>query len=379
MTMNLLPSRSVCRHIWKQLDAGAVRLAPPQKALLRQHMGDLCRLAGSSRMPHAARVVASAALRATRCRAAIDPAELSPSRRVEIQWPGVAEQIRLELRREAGDCASLSPQTAHAYARLRTEDAEFLQLHASELRELWKPVRHPSAESVALDAAVRALSAFKPGLHRWGTSDPDTARWQWIRMKVTYALRELANCEPRVRNGFLDFQRLHGHAPSLPQLCAFAGLTPREVLSVWAEVAAELELHGNRDPILASLPLPEPDSPSEGDETLQSHERVRRVLKQLSPFEASLLILRFVAERSDAEILGFIHRVRRQAARSVPVATLQAALDKFAGTTEPGLSAPWDHRLLSIQTPGQLRVLIHRAGGRFKHLFLKDNADGPTE
>lgn len=239
----------------------------------------------------------------------------------------------------------------------------------------------PESESVALEALVRAVVTFRSPSR--SKEKRGKALFTWIRRKINYALLNLACQYPfrEVRDAFVEFDRRFGHKPTLQELCRFSrtmtrrvkgrrvkgrAFGPRQVLNVWEQVAAELELTSETDTVMKSL-LDEVKQGQLGAVTItaESSYMARQVLARLRPEDACLIILKDYCRFTEEKILRFLTRARSAALRFASHDKMEERLERFIQTKLDGLSAPWDANLLKIKKRGQLATRLHRARKRF--------------
>ncbi len=238
----------------------------------------------------------------------------------------------------------------------------------------------PESEAVALEALVRAVVTFRSPSR--SEEQRRKALFSWIQKKINYALLNLATQYPftEVRDAFVEFERRFGYKPTLRELCRFSrtrtrrvkgrrvktrSFGPRQVLNVWEQVAAELELTSETDTVMKSL-LDEVKQGQLGVVTIpaESSYMARQVLARMRPDDACLIILKDHCCFTEEGIIWFLKRARVAASRFTSYDEMQERLDRFVESKLDGLAAPWDAKLLKIKKRGQLATRLHRARKR---------------
>jgi len=235
------------------------------------------------------------------------------------------------------------------------------------------------AEDATIDALSRAIESFNPSIKRKCQKnvrelvakvfDPITPRrsralaplFAWIRLHVNYAILNVRAKHPYsdVRDAVLGFRRTKGELPTLPELRWFSGLSTPQILNVWLKVAKELGISPAIDPILPFLDSFVLSSQASTHEECQWHGLVRRVLKKLKPVDASVLLLFYVCQYSEQQVVEFF-RGLMNLQKLTRDKTIELFED-FAKANHTGMHAPWDDRLLRYSRIGPLRTALNRA------------------
>ena len=194
----------------------------------------------------------------------------------------------------------------------------------------------------------------------------------WVCEKVEFELLNLSALYNRgkVRDAFIRFVEKFGHHPTIKELAKFAKLNPHLIANVIHEVVEELGLCPKNNLLFKSLlDLMGMDPASAPPEQSARVERVDKVLKQMRPSDACLIVLKHTCECSEQEILSMIKELRKVCFRRRDADAVCACLDAFTKRHGFDIKLPWDVDLLEIKSRGRLAVRLCRARVRFAELL----------
>lgn len=249
--------------------------------------------------------------------------------------------------------------------RLKPEHEALLKRFARFARWRAKRTKLPQSEAVALEALIRAVVVFRSRYRI--ESKRLRALFRWVRLKIEFALRNLAAEYPAsaVRDAFINFELRFGYKPTLRELAKFGGFNPRHILNVWKEVAEELHLTPDTDTVMRSLVEELADwLRPQVESNTELSLRVRQVLARLPAADACLLTLKYLCHYTEEEILGFLWFACYGNISPPTQDEGEALLDQFVGAKIHDLAVPWDPELLKIRTRGHLAIRLYRARRR---------------
>jgi hypothetical protein len=271
-----------------------------------------------------------------------------------------------------------TPAVSRYYRFLKPHHIPLLEELVPQVLLMVRGSALPGADAPALDALVEALITFVPALGAAPAEVRPGDVISWVRTKVKYALRTHAKGFrlQRVRAEYLRLLEQEGYPPTLRELSKASQTSTRNLLSVWPQIAADLQIPFNADSILGSILS---DWALGGGDTLCTSGRIVPVasLHRLKPKDASLLLMRYALDLREKRILRLIHFFRSRATEAELYPMPPDFGCELRAEYRAILHEGWRKGILSIQTKPQLRARIHRARWQLRKILSVQ--EGQTE